>query len=83
MTIRVLSPTEARVARLAAADCSDLEVADALGLTRDAVERHLSQVSRKLGARSRAELPGLLDGAPGRGPLPPAKRSISPPEESS
>jgi len=60
MTIRILSPVEVRVARLAAAGLSELEVAQALGVTRDTVVRHLSQMCRKLGARSRPELIALL-----------------------
>jgi DNA-binding CsgD family transcriptional regulator len=56
MTIRVLSQVEVRVLRLAAAGNSDQEVAQALGVTRDTVVRHLSRMCRKLGARSRPEL---------------------------
>jgi DNA-binding CsgD family transcriptional regulator len=60
MTIRLLSPVEMRVGRLAAAGLSELEVAHALGVTRDTVVRHLSQMCRKLGAQSRPELIALL-----------------------
>jgi DNA-binding CsgD family transcriptional regulator len=56
MTIRVLSLVEMRVGRLVAAGHSDDEVAQALGVTRDNVVRHLSRICRKLGARSRPEL---------------------------
>jgi DNA-binding CsgD family transcriptional regulator len=60
MTIRLLSRAEMRVARLAADGASDAEVAQALGVTRDTVVRHLSQMCRKLGARSRPELIAML-----------------------
>jgi LuxR family transcriptional regulator, maltose regulon positive regulatory protein len=60
VTIRVLSPTEERVARLVVAGRSNPEVAEELGLSRKTVEWHLSRVYRKLGARSRAELAALL-----------------------
>jgi DNA-binding CsgD family transcriptional regulator len=60
MTVRVLTTTEEQVARLAAAGRSDDELAAELGLTSAVVTAHLSQVFRKLGARSRDELAGLL-----------------------
>lgn len=60
MTIRVLTPTEAQVARLVAEGRTDLQVAEELGLPRKAVEWHLSRVFRKLGVRSRVELPASL-----------------------
>jgi DNA-binding CsgD family transcriptional regulator len=60
LTIRVLSPVEMRVGRLVAAGHSDHEVAQALGVTRDTVVRHLSRICRKLGARSRPELIATL-----------------------
>jgi DNA-binding CsgD family transcriptional regulator len=56
MTIRVLTPTEERVAELAAAGRGSAEIADELGLSPRTVEWHLSRVYRKLGVRSRAEL---------------------------
>ena len=60
MTIRALSPADLRLARLAAGGRSDREVAQVLGVTLDAVERHLSSITRKLGARSRPELIAVL-----------------------
>ena len=62
MTIRLLTPTEERVARLVASGRSDLQTGEELGLPRKAVEWHLSRVFRKLGVASRAELPALLRG---------------------
>jgi DNA-binding CsgD family transcriptional regulator len=60
MPIRVLTNAEEQVARLAAVGHTDDEVASELGLTAAVVAAHLSQVFRKLGARSRDELPTLL-----------------------
>jgi DNA-binding CsgD family transcriptional regulator len=59
MTIRVLTPTEERVAALVATGLSTAEIASELGLTPKAVEWHVSRLYRKLGARSRAELADL------------------------
>jgi len=60
VTVRVLSPVEERIAQLAARGQSDRAVAAELGISPQSVERHLSRVFRKLGARTRAELPALL-----------------------
>jgi DNA-binding CsgD family transcriptional regulator len=60
MPIRVLTNAEEQVARLAAAGWSEEEVSTELGMTAAVVSAHLSQVFRKLGARSRDELPVLL-----------------------
>jgi DNA-binding CsgD family transcriptional regulator len=60
MPIRVLTNAEEQVARLASAGLSDEEVAAQLGLTAAVASAHLSQVFRKLGARSRDELAELL-----------------------
>ena len=64
MTVRVLSPREEQIARLAAGGQSDPGVAAELGISAQTVERHLSRVFRKLGAQSRAELPALLQSPP-------------------
>ena len=60
MTVRVLTTSEERVARLAAAGRSDDEVAAELGLTATVAAAHLSRVFRKLGASSRDELAAFL-----------------------
>jgi len=60
MPIRVLTNAEDQVARLVAAGLGDQEIAAELGLTEAVVAAHLSQVFRKLGARSRDELSALL-----------------------
>ncbi|HXV56537.1 MAG TPA: helix-turn-helix transcriptional regulator, partial [Gaiellaceae bacterium] len=58
-----LTPTERRVAELAAQGLANKEIATALVVTVSTVEFHLSNVYAKLGVRSRAALAGRL--APG------------------
>ena len=59
-----LTPTEARVAGLAAAGQTNQEIARALFLSVRTVESHLARTYAKLGVRSRTELAGALDAAP-------------------
>jgi DNA-binding CsgD family transcriptional regulator len=54
-----LTPTEARVAELAAQGLRNAEIATRLHVTRKTVEATLSRVYRKLGVRSRTELARL------------------------
>jgi DNA-binding CsgD family transcriptional regulator len=58
-----LTPTEERIARLAAAGRTNQEIADALFLSIRTVESHLSRTYAKLGIRSRIELASALDAA--------------------
>lgn len=51
-----LSALERQVARLVAWGGSNRDVADALGIDANAVERHLGRIYRTLGIRWRAEL---------------------------
>jgi DNA-binding CsgD family transcriptional regulator len=51
---------EGRVARLVAEGLDTCAVADELGVTRKTVDWHLSRIYRKLGARTRAELSGVI-----------------------
>jgi DNA-binding CsgD family transcriptional regulator len=51
-----LTEREAEIARLIAAGASNPEIAQQLFLSRKTVERHVSNVLRKVGARNRAEL---------------------------
>lgn len=60
-----LSPSERRVVALAIEGLSNRQIAEALFVTRKAVEWHLGNAFRKLDVRSRGELAGAL-GAPGR-----------------
>jgi DNA-binding CsgD family transcriptional regulator len=56
-----LTPTEGRVARLAAAGRTNREIAGSLFLSVRTVESHLSHAYAKLGVRSRTELAAVLD----------------------
>ena len=56
-----LTPSERRVADLAAAGLSNAEIAHRLFITRKTTEHHLAATYRKLGISSRGELTGLLD----------------------
>jgi DNA-binding CsgD family transcriptional regulator len=60
--VESLTPSERRVARLAAAGSSNRDIAQALFVTPKTVELHLSNAYRKLGIRSRRELPPELAG---------------------
>jgi DNA-binding CsgD family transcriptional regulator len=55
-TALALTPTEARVARLAGDGLSTREVAEELGISPRTVETHLASIYGKLGVSSRAEL---------------------------
>ena len=68
-----LTETESRIAELVAAGRSYRETADALFISPKTVQWNLSKVYRKLGIRSRAELPGRL-AALGRRRRPPGRR---------
>ncbi|MGP3946897.1 AAA family ATPase [Streptomyces sp. 6N106] len=55
-----LTPTEHRVARLAAQGLSNREISERLFVVRRTVELHLSSVYRKLGVNGRADLPARM-----------------------
>ena len=59
-----LTPTERRVADLAAEGLSNRDVAASLYISAKTVEAHLSRIYRKLGIRSRAELGRRIDQMP-------------------
>jgi DNA-binding CsgD family transcriptional regulator len=58
--VDALTPSELRVARLAAAGASNTDIAQALFITRKTVEKHLGNVYLKLDVSSRDALPGGL-----------------------
>jgi DNA-binding CsgD family transcriptional regulator len=58
--VEALTPSERRVAELAAAGDSNKDIAQSLYVTPKTVEVHLSSAYRKLGIRSRRGLPGAL-----------------------
>jgi DNA-binding CsgD family transcriptional regulator len=62
-----LTPTEQRVAELAAQGRTNREVAEALFISAKTVEANLSRVYRKLGIRSRAELGAKMATRPASG----------------
>jgi DNA-binding CsgD family transcriptional regulator len=55
-----LTPSELRVARMAASGMSNREIAEALFVTRKAIQWHLGNAYRKLDIQSREELGGAL-----------------------
>ena len=62
-----LSPSERRVVALAIEGLSNRQIAEALFVTRKAVEWHLGNAYRKLDVRSRRELPDALGAPKGSG----------------
>ena len=58
--VAALTASERRIADLAAAGCSNREIAQQLFLTRKTVESHLRSVYMKLDIEGRAGLPQLL-----------------------
>ena len=61
--VEALTPSELRVAELAADGESNKDIAQSLYVTPKTVEVHLSNAYRKLGIRSRRELPEVLQAA--------------------
>jgi DNA-binding CsgD family transcriptional regulator len=66
--VDALTPTELRIARMAAAGRSNPEIAQSLFVTRKNVEFHLSNAYRKLSISSRKELGDALSGRDGDEP---------------
>ena len=63
--IGALTPSELRVAELAAAGGTNREIAQTLFVTEKTVETHLGRVFRKLDIASRRRLPDVLGRAAG------------------
>ena len=61
--LEALTPSERRVAEMAADGLSNRDIAQALFVTPKTVEVHLSNAYRKLDIHSRGELPNALDPA--------------------
>jgi DNA-binding CsgD family transcriptional regulator len=61
--LEALTPSERRVAELAAAGMSNPEIAQAVFVTLNTVEGHLRHVYQKLSVSSRTELPAALRSA--------------------
>jgi DNA-binding CsgD family transcriptional regulator len=59
-TAQPLTPSEQRVAAMAADGMTNRDIAQALFVTQKTVEMHLGNVYRKLGVRSRTALPAAL-----------------------
>jgi len=62
-----LSTRERQIAELVAAGASNPEIAEALFLSRKTVERHVTNILAKLGARNRVELAARLPPEDGGG----------------
>ena len=60
--VEALTPSERRVARMAARGVANKEIAEALFVTVKAVEAHLSSVYRKLQIKSRTQLADVISG---------------------
>jgi DNA-binding CsgD family transcriptional regulator len=58
--VEALTPSERRIAGMAAAGRTNRQIAQALFVTRKTVEMHLRNAYRKLDVRSRSELPAAL-----------------------
>jgi DNA-binding CsgD family transcriptional regulator len=61
--LEALTPSERRIAEMAAAGATNAEIAQALFLTVKTVEMHLTGAYRKLELRGRRDLPAALGGA--------------------
>jgi DNA-binding CsgD family transcriptional regulator len=58
--VEALTPSEARIVRMAADGLANREIAQALFVTARTVETHLTHAYQKLGISSREELPAAL-----------------------
>ena len=64
--VESLTPSERRVAEMAAGGLTNRQIAQTLFLTVKTIETHLAAAYDKLGIRSRRELPEALHGPPGQ-----------------
>ena len=75
--LEALTPSERRVAELAAGGMSNPEIAQAVFVTLNTVEGHLRHVYRKLSVSSRTQLPAALRSAVPYSPLPQAGQRVT------
>jgi DNA-binding CsgD family transcriptional regulator len=61
--VESLTPSERRVAEMAASGMTNRQIAQSLFLTVKTIEAHLAAAYDKLGIRSRQQLPGVLAAA--------------------
>ena len=71
--VEALTPSERRIAQLAATGRTNREIAQSLFITRKTVEMHLRNAYRKLDIDSRAELPSALTAQAGQAELAPER----------
>jgi DNA-binding CsgD family transcriptional regulator len=71
--VEALTPSERRIAQLAATGRTNREIAQSLFITRKTVEMHLHNAYRKLDIDSRAELPDALTQRAGQAELAPKR----------
>src|SRR5262249_12710379 len=76
--LEALTPSERRVAELAAGGMSNPEIAQAVFVTLNTVEGHLRHVYQKLSVGSRTQLPAALQSAVPYPPVPDAPRHFHP-----
>ena len=76
--VDALTPSELRVAQLAAAGHSNREIAQALFVTRKTVETHLGGIYRKLGVNAREHLAGKLQDPPPDAKAAVAREAVAP-----
>jgi DNA-binding CsgD family transcriptional regulator len=75
--LEALTPSERRVAELAAGGMSNPEIAQALFVTLNTVESHLRHAYQKLSISSRGQLPAALRSAAPSSPMPPGRQAAT------
>jgi DNA-binding CsgD family transcriptional regulator len=76
--VDALTPSELRVAQLAAAGHSNREIAQALFVSRKTVETHLGGIYRKLGVNAREHLAAKLQDPPPDAKPAAAREAVAP-----
>jgi len=78
--LEALTPSERRVAELAAGGMSNPEIAQALFVTLNTVEGHLRHAYQKLSVSSRRQLPAALRSPAPSPPMPPGGQTVTAPQ---